>query len=157
MNRPGWKLCFWPCKDWANLESIRSALPTLSLHFVTAGLFEQHHGASLAEVAFHKELGQPVPPVSSDLKWLSLPRIHTLMPFTKQIIPKTLVHDAILKGHFEIYGSSNQMSPCEDQFKKYVYPAEGCSPIHMIWTDTPCLMTCWNDSNRIAKPSDIPK
>jgi trimethylamine-N-oxide reductase (cytochrome c) len=73
------------------------------------------------------------------------------MPMPRQIIPKTMVHDAILKGQFTIYGSSLQSLPVEDQFKKYVYPAEGCSPIHMIWTDTPCLMTCWNDSNRNAE------
>ena len=72
-------------------------------------------------------------------------------PLAKQIIPKTMIHDAILNGHFEIYGSSHQNAPVEDQFKKYVYPVPGCSPVHMIWTDTPCLMTCWNDSNRIAE------
>jgi trimethylamine-N-oxide reductase (cytochrome c) len=75
---------------------------------------------------------------------------HPFMPLPKQIIPKTLIHEAILKGQFTIYGSSAQMWPTEDQFKKYVYPVEGCSPVHMIWTDSPCLMTCWNDSNRIA-------
>jgi trimethylamine-N-oxide reductase (cytochrome c) len=69
----------------------------------------------------------------------------------KQIIPKTLVHDAILDGHFEIYGSSLQVTPASEQFIKYKYPAEGCSPIHMIWSDSPCLTTCWNDSNKIAK------
>jgi trimethylamine-N-oxide reductase (cytochrome c) len=73
------------------------------------------------------------------------------LPMPKQMIPKPLVHDAILKGHLEIYSSSHQMRPLEDQFKKYVYPAPGCSPIHMIWSDTPCLMTCWNDSNRNAE------
>ncbi len=70
---------------------------------------------------------------------------------TKQAIPETLVHDAILKGHFEIYGSSLQSTPAEEQFIKYKYPAEGCSPIHMIWSDTPCLLTCWNDANRAAE------
>ena len=72
-------------------------------------------------------------------------------PLPKQIIPKTMVHDAILNGHFEVYGSSHQQHAVDDQFKKYVYPAPGCSPIHMIWSDTPCLMTCWNDSNRNAE------
>jgi molybdopterin guanine dinucleotide-containing S/N-oxide reductase-like protein len=66
----------------------------------------------------------------------------------KQIIPKPMIHDAILDGHFDIYGSSWQMSDRTEQFVRYVYPAPGCSPIHMIWTDTPCLLTCWNDSNR---------
>ena len=65
----------------------------------------------------------------------------------KQCIPETLIHDAILKGHFEIYGSSLQVTPACEQFVKYTYPVEGCSPIHMMWSDTPCLTTCWNDSN----------
>ena len=47
------------------------------------------------------------------------------MPMQKQIIPKTLIHDAILNRHFDMYGSSDQMSPVEDQFKKYVYPVAG--------------------------------
>jgi anaerobic selenocysteine-containing dehydrogenase len=74
-----------------------------------------------------------------------------LLALPKQIIPKTLVHDAILKGKFTIHGSSFQSTPAEEQFVRYEYPAEGCSPIHMIWTDTPCLMTCWNDSNKTAE------
>jgi trimethylamine-N-oxide reductase (cytochrome c) len=74
----------------------------------------------------------------------------------KQIIPKTLVHDAILKGSFTIHGSSLQSTPVQEQFVKYIYPAPGCSPIHMIWTDSPCLMTCWNDSNRIAEAYQHP-
>ncbi len=74
--------------------------------------------------------------------WNGLPR---------QCIPETMVHDAILKGHFEIYGSSLQVTPAREQFIKYKYPAPGCSPIHMMWSDTPCLMTCWNDSNSTAK------
>ena len=79
------------------------------------------------------------------------------MPMQKQVIPKTMIHDAILDGHFEIYGSSDQMSPVEDQFKKYVYPVPGCSEVHMIWTDSPCLLTCWNDSNRIVDAYRSPK
>lgn len=74
--------------------------------------------------------------------WLGLP---------KQFIPETLVHDAILDGHFEIYGSSLQVTPASEQFIKYKYPADGCSPIHMMWSDTPCLITCWNDSASITR------
>lgn len=74
--------------------------------------------------------------------WLGLPR---------QFIPETLVHDAILNGHFEIYGSSLQVTPASEQFIKYKYPADGCSPIHMMWSDTPCLITCWNDSAAITR------
>ncbi len=68
----------------------------------------------------------------------------------KQFIPKTMLHEAILKGSFVQHGSSLQSTPAEEQFVKYHYPVEGCSPIHMMWADTPCLMTCWNDSNQNA-------
>jgi len=72
-------------------------------------------------------------------------------PMPKQVIPKCLVHEAILKGEFSIYGSGYQILPTEDQFKKYVYPIPGCSQVHMIWTDAPCLTTCWNDGNSHVK------
>ncbi len=65
----------------------------------------------------------------------------------KQVIPKPLLHDAILKGHYDIYGSSDQMDPVDDQFKRYVYPLPGKSEVHMLWSDTPCFTTCWNDPN----------
>jgi trimethylamine-N-oxide reductase (cytochrome c) len=39
------------------------------------------------------------------------------------------------------------MAPRENQFEHYQYPAEGCSPIHMIWTDSPSWLTSWNDGN----------
>ena len=65
----------------------------------------------------------------------------------EQIIPKPMLHDAILKGHFDIRGSSDQMDPVEDQFKRYIYPLPGKSEIHMLWSDTPCFTTCWNDPN----------
>jgi len=74
-----------------------------------------------------------------------------LVEMPRQLIPKTMVHDAILKGEFTIHGSSLQSTPASEQFVEYRYPAEGCSPIHMIWTDTPCLVTCWNDGNAIAE------
>jgi molybdopterin guanine dinucleotide-containing S/N-oxide reductase-like protein len=81
-------------------------------------------------------------------------RGYSPFPYLKlpdQFIPKTMVHDTILNGKFVIHGSSFQSTPASEQFIKYSYPAKGCSPIHMIWTDTPCLMTCWNDGNRNAE------
>jgi trimethylamine-N-oxide reductase (cytochrome c) len=45
----------------------------------------------------------------------------------------------------------------EDQFVKYKYPEDGCSEVHMIWTDTPCWITCWNDSNSYIKALRSPK
>ena len=43
----------------------------------------------------------------------------------EQMIPKTMLHDVIKTGKYDIYGSSDQMDPVEDQFKHYVYPAAG--------------------------------
>ena len=41
--------------------------------------------------------------------------------------------------------------PVEDQFIQYHYPIEGCSEVHMIWADTPCWDTCWNNGNKILE------
>jgi anaerobic selenocysteine-containing dehydrogenase len=51
-------------------------------------------------------------------------------------------------------------SPTEDQFKKYLFPIpkeERGSEIHMIWTDTPCLTTCWNCGNETIEAYRNPK
>ncbi len=75
----------------------------------------------------------------------------------KQIIPKNLIHEAILHPPISWYGNGRFMSALEDHFVKYTYPAKGCSEVHMIWTDTPCWITCWNDSNSYIKALRSPK
>jgi anaerobic selenocysteine-containing dehydrogenase len=75
----------------------------------------------------------------------------------KQFIPKNLVPDALLNPPISWYGDTLARSKVEDQFVKYTYPAEGCSEVHMIWTDTPCWITCWNDSNSFIKALKSPK
>jgi molybdopterin guanine dinucleotide-containing S/N-oxide reductase-like protein len=75
----------------------------------------------------------------------------------KQFIPKTLIHDAILNPPLTWYGATSARFTREDQFVQYKYPVDGCSEIHMIWSDTPCLMTCWNDSNSTARAYQSPK
>ncbi len=74
-----------------------------------------------------------------------------------QIIPKDLIHDALLNPPISWYGTTLSRSPVEDQFIKYTYPDKGCSEIHMIWTDSPCWITCWNDSNSYIKALRSPK
>ena len=69
----------------------------------------------------------------------------------RQFIPKDLVAEALLNAPITWYGRSGAGSPAEDQTVQYKYPAEGCSEIHMIWTDSPCWLTCWNDSNSYVK------
>jgi anaerobic selenocysteine-containing dehydrogenase len=67
-------------------------------------------------------------------------------------IPKTLVPRLILEGKGEWYGNRYGMrSDREEQFLQYKYPAEGCSKIHMIWTDSPSWITCWNDGNNYIR------
>jgi len=74
-----------------------------------------------------------------------------------QIIAKDMLHEAILNPPVSWYGTTMWSEPIEDQFVKYTYPAEGCSEIHMIWTDTPCWIACWNDSNHFIRALRSPK
>ncbi|MDP2916906.1 MAG: molybdopterin-dependent oxidoreductase, partial [Dehalococcoidia bacterium] len=75
----------------------------------------------------------------------------------KQIIAKDRIHDALLNPPISWYGTTRSKEPASDQFKKYTYPAEGCPEIHMIWSDTPSWITCWNDSNAYIKGLQSPK
>jgi anaerobic selenocysteine-containing dehydrogenase len=87
-----------------------------------------------------------------------LEKLFTPVPINpQQCIPKDLIHDAILHPPISWYGNSSFPNPTEDQFVKYTYPAEGCSEVHMMWTDAPCWITCWNDSNAYIEALRSPK
>ena len=119
--------------------------PGVHQHAVIEGAF--FASAVLQKRCFkHRPWGIVEPDISKAVRGYD-----NFAPMPKQIIPKCLVHEAILKGEFSIHGSGYQILPTEDQFKKYVYPVPGCSPVHMIWTDAPCLTTCWNDGNSHVK------
>ena len=78
----------------------------------------------------------------------------------KQFIPRDLVHDALLNPPISWYGYTWGTFGCEDQFVQFHYPIakeEGGSEIHMMWTDAPCWITCWNDSNSFIKALRSPK
>ncbi len=75
----------------------------------------------------------------------------------QQFIPKPLINKAINEPPLTWYGTTLCRYLVEDQFIQYKYPNDGCSEIHMIWTDTPALMSCWNDSNYTAKAYQNPK
>jgi molybdopterin guanine dinucleotide-containing S/N-oxide reductase-like protein len=81
--------------------------------------------------------------------------------YPKQHIPKSRVCDAILdhskENPMKWYSTGAFLTPTRDQFNEYQYPVDGCSEIHMIWTDTPCWQTCWNEGNRIDKAFRSPK
>jgi molybdopterin guanine dinucleotide-containing S/N-oxide reductase-like protein len=80
--------------------------------------------------------------------------------FTKQAVPKTYLQDAILNPPITYWGTGGLSEPPENQFKKYTYPIakeEGGTEIHMIWTDTPCRTTCWNDGMKTVDAFQSPK
>jgi molybdopterin guanine dinucleotide-containing S/N-oxide reductase-like protein len=66
-------------------------------------------------------------------------------------IAKPLIPKAILEGSCEWWGNEYGMAPREDQFNHYKYPADGCSRIRMVWTDSPCFTACWNDANNFVR------
>ncbi|MCL2126219.1 MAG: molybdopterin-dependent oxidoreductase [Oscillospiraceae bacterium] len=74
-----------------------------------------------------------------------------------QSIPKCMVHDAILKDSIEWWGLYSFCGPAEEQWTKHVFPRPGCSRIHMIWTDSPCMVTCWNDGFNYVKALRSPE
>ncbi len=81
---------------------------------------------------------------------LRIPCRTTIDAWGKQLIPKTMIQDAILKPPIEFNGSGGQESQTEDQFIHYTYPIakeKGGTEVHMIWTDTPCRITCWGHGN----------
>ncbi len=72
-------------------------------------------------------------------------------------IPKTLVPDAILNPPVSWYGCESETTGRENQFRKYTYPMKDCPEIHMVWSDSPCWITCWNEGHRLVKAFRDPK
>jgi molybdopterin guanine dinucleotide-containing S/N-oxide reductase-like protein len=88
------------------------------------------------------------------------PHNAALFVSTKQFIPKTLLHKAIMNPPVTFWGTGAIYSRLEDQFKKYTYPIareDGGTEIHMIWTDSPCRITCWNCGNETSEALRSPK
>jgi molybdopterin guanine dinucleotide-containing S/N-oxide reductase-like protein len=66
-------------------------------------------------------------------------------------IPRTLIPDAILTPPISWWGCESEMCKRENQFVHYTFPMPGNPVLHMVWTDAPCWITCWNDSNRLVE------
>ena len=77
--------------------------------------------------------------------------------YPKQIIPKDLVHEALLHPPISWYGTTLLAEKTENQFVKYTYPVPGLPEAHMIWTDSPCWTTCWNGGNKCIAGFRSPK
>ncbi|MCL2125430.1 MAG: molybdopterin-dependent oxidoreductase [Oscillospiraceae bacterium] len=74
-----------------------------------------------------------------------------------QSIPRCMVHQAILNESIEWWGLYSFCGPAEQQWTKHVFPQPGCSRLHMIWTDSPCNVTCWNDGFSFVKALRSPE
>ncbi len=79
---------------------------------------------------------------------LAMPVLSSVTAWQQQIIPKTLIQKAILSDEpITFHGTGAQNALVRDQFNEYKFPSEEegvGTDIHMIWTDTPCRITCWN-------------
>lgn len=66
-----------------------------------------------------------------------------------QEIPRTMVHHAIQKGKIEWWGTPQIIyALADEQFERHAYPTEedpdAAAPIHLLWSEKPCNMGCWN-------------
>jgi len=91
-------------------------------------------------------------PIAAYTGWFPNPE---LTP--KQMIPKNQIPGAILNPPINWYGGQMLFIESEYQFMKYEYPVEGCSEIHMIWTDSPSWITSWNHGNSLVEAYRSPK
>ena len=71
-------------------------------------------------------------------------------------LPKTFIPKAILEGECDWWGCESETAPREDQFVHRKYPEDGCSKIHMVWTDSPSWITCWNSGNDYVRAMQHP-
>ena len=111
-------------------------------------------------LVFHNHLHSPMPtPIVDPTTKVreDVPSATSWRAKWTQFIPKCLVAEALNNAPISWYGNSTFMSQGRDQFSKYTYPKEGCSEIHMVFTDTPCWTTCWNDGNSFIKGLQNPK
>ena len=56
-------------------------------------------------------------------------------PTTRRSSPRPSCPRAILEGECDWWGCESETAERSNQFVHYKYPADGCSKIHMVWTD----------------------
>jgi molybdopterin guanine dinucleotide-containing S/N-oxide reductase-like protein len=115
-----------------------------------------HHFKMIEQGLFGDQMEMAVP------RSIFIPDVHAAytgwgLEKSKQIIPKDMAHDAILNPPISWYGGMMLFEQPGWQVKKTTYPAPGCPEVHMIWTDSPCWITCWNGGNDFIKALQSPK
>ncbi len=140
----------WECRVWAVPASISSL--SHATGYPEARL--PRLASSISSKVVANPLADRVPPTLPELAFA------TIQSITKQFIPKTFIQQAILNPPVTFWGTGSINASVEDQFNKYTFPIpkeEGGSEIHMIWTDSPCRTTCWNDGNKNIEAMRSPK
>lgn len=68
------------------------------------------------------------------------------------MLPRTLVAEALQTGKAKWWGSpAIVFVETEEQFQEFNYPLpadKGGAPIHMVWSEKPCNMNCWDGGFR---------
>jgi molybdopterin guanine dinucleotide-containing S/N-oxide reductase-like protein len=106
---------------------------------------------------YNKKTNNPFPPPKYVPLALAANRGWAYTDTPPQFIPKDMIHDAINKPPISWYGTTLSRDSVDQQFIKYTYPREGGTPLHMIWTDSPSWITCWNDTNAFIKALQKPE
>jgi molybdopterin guanine dinucleotide-containing S/N-oxide reductase-like protein len=115
-----------------------------------------HHFKLIEQGLFGDQMEMAVP------RSIFIPDVHAAytgwgLEKSKQIIPKDLAHDAILNPPVSWYGGMMLFEQPGWQVKKTTYPVAGFPEVHMIWTDSPCWITCWNEGNSFIRALQSPK
>jgi trimethylamine-N-oxide reductase (cytochrome c) len=80
---------------------------------------------------------------------------------TVQSIPRTAVAHAIQDGKMTWWGSPAIVYvPTDEQFKEFNYPApvdQGGAECHLLWSEKPCNMNCWNGGFNYQEAIRSPK
>ena len=72
-------------------------------------------------------------------------------PTTPRSSPRRLIPKAILEGTCEWCGNEQEMAPRRTSSSTTSTRPTAARKIHMIWTDSPSWITCWNDGNTYVK------
>jgi molybdopterin guanine dinucleotide-containing S/N-oxide reductase-like protein len=79
---------------------------------------------------------------------LSLTVLSSISNWQESALPKTLVHTHLLTEEpLKFNGVGAIESNIANQFKEFTFPLPGQPRIRMMWTDSPCRVTCWNCGN----------
>ncbi len=124
-----------------------------------------HQGKSVPKIPVRAELVRP-PKVYERFGFQAImqtsetPELMNLLEWRDppaQSIPKCMIHDAILNDGISWWGLHSFTGPAKEQWSEHKFPDDGCSRIHMVWSDSPCMTTCWNDGYRFVEAMQSPE